>query len=125
MWTVFPAGKSAAIMHDEVTSVAPSSTIKVMPRPIRPRPGITRSKDEPPVRPGGHLVIGEDARHILPVRVAAETWSVIGTFAAGVAPTRKVPSDPGPGLQADDPRPCPTRRGDLIWAYPDGCVMTS
>ena len=73
--------------------MAPSSTISVMRRPIRPLPGNHALEDKPSIRPGGRFVMCEDARYILSVRVACRaTLSVIGTFAAGVLPIRKVPS---------------------------------
>ena len=110
MWTVFPAGKSAAIMHDEVTSVAPSSTINVMRRPIRPLPGDHALEDESSVRPGGRLVLREDARYIICRTSPGRATLIVDRHIRG----RRLadpegPFHPGPGFQVDDSASIPTR----------------
>jgi hypothetical protein len=123
MCTVFPEGKVAPILCDEVTSVAPSRTRKVMLRPIRPVPGITRSKTN---RPSG-LVVAVCWLKILgppcPKESRRGTLISIGAFAAGVFPTRKVPSTRDHGsrwmIRADHSGVA------VMCAKPEGCVITS
>ena len=57
MCTVFPAGKFAAIMHDDVTSAAPSSTVRHDATANPPTAGNHALEHKPSVRPGGHIVM--------------------------------------------------------------------
>ena len=109
MCTVFPEGKSAPIMYAEATSVAPSSTMNVMRRPIRPLPGITRSKTN---RPSGPVVVRccvKMCRHVRSVGVQPADVDLDRHVRGRRLADPEGPLHPGPRLQADDPG-CPLGR---------------
>ena len=90
-------------MHDDVTSVAPSSTVNMMRRPIHPLPGITRSKTNRPSGPVVDVVVQEDARYVIPVRVAAGDVERDRHIRGRHLSDPKGSFHPGPRFQVDDP----------------------